>query len=1547
MTWNIEGIKAHQYFLSEALLSQLPDLVFLSEPQAFQCDMGYAMKTVSHEYCHWLNSEDLYDQELSLVKSKAKGGTLVMWRKWLDPHISVHPVQSPAFLPLILQLPGAQTSAHIAVYLPTSGKDYEFISELANLKNCIEDIQEKYGDPVLFIRGDGNSNPKNVSRFSLLTRFIQEYSLIQVNIGHPTYHHFVGQGKFDSNIDMILHSTHGRVSETITQIDCKFDNPEIASHHDVIFSEFTLPRQDLPQISDDLIAAPRTVIPRSKILWNEEGIDAYRELVSTQLQQVRQTWLDPSSKGLTSVLLQSTNLVMTMAAAATNPSVSLNDKKTAKPQKIPRKIIRAKRNLHNKHKNMQRRPNAGTKRRLEQARKHYKQTVRNTRLQQSLKRDQMCDTILTDNPGQLHRYLRSCKKTRAGKIEKLSVGNKLYCGGSVGDGFFDSMSSLKSCEMESLVKDPVLTDHFSNYENILKICQTNRNIPEISFQTAADILKRMKKHVIDIYSISALHYCNAGDEGLVHFASLINSAISDVNNATIEELNLALGLILYKGHRKDKNSDRSYRTISTCPFIAKAIDLYLRDLYQDSWDACTASTQYQTSGSSHELASLLVTEVIQYSLNIADQPVYLLVLDAQSAYDRCLRQILCTELFKSGMTGSALLLINNRLENRSTVYQWDGEMLGPARDKTGFEQGGINSGDFYKLYNNSQLKRAQSSSLGVNIGSSVVSAIGQADDVMLVANNVDCLRLLAMLTESYCASYRVKLVATKTKLLPMSHPRHAHLVDYAKLTNPVTIDGTGVKFVEEAEHVGVLRSTAGNMPHILQRIASHKNDLSAVCSAGMARGHRGNPAASLRVHQLHATPVLLSGMASLVLSKAETKVIDTHYKCTVQRLQRLHTNTPRAVVFFMAGCLPGEAVLNLRQLGLFSMVCHLHGDPLNLHAKYILTSAPPSAKSWFQQIRVLCSQYGLPDPLQLLNNPPPKEAFKREVKLKIIGYWEALLRMEASPLGSLQYFKPELYSLTKPHYIWTCAASNPFECSKSTVLAKMMSGRFRTEMLSRHWSANKAGYCRAPGCQQIPGTLEHLLVICPDLDPVRERLYTMWLERTVMFPALHSIIRDVLGSDENLKVQFILEPLAFPLLLNCFKFYGQRFIDQLSYITRTFVFYIDREYQNITKLPKNDFPPPNDYNSIPTNPVSFPVILRSTPPPTQTRCATYYDSTSDDISSDHSRDHAIYLRSDDTSHHSSVPANHHGAEYAGPRSTVLASHHSAKHASLHSTVLASHQSAEHASPHSSVLASHHSAEHASPHSTALTSHHSAVHASPHSTALASHHSAELASPHSTVLASHHSAEHASPHSTVLASHHSAEHPSPHSTVLDSHHSTEHASHHSAEDDSNHRDYQANHHCTDQASQHNACHVSLHGAEHTSKLSADQAGHHRAATAHQPSDIGEDRADHLFPEKSLWVEGSHDSPNRVCSSIPSTAVPSAPIDDTLDQTGVSDVQHSGSDTPVQLVSLECQSVSSHCQAHGSTRGGEGRCWHDIQHSPLSLIKTHHHPCSCTQ
>ena len=147
---------------------------------------------------------------------------------------------------------------------------------------------------------------------------------------------------------------------------------------------------------------------------------------------------------------------------------------------------------------------------------------------------------------------------------------------------------------------------------------------------------------------------------------------------------------------------------------------------------------------------------------------------------------------------------------------------------------------------------------------------------------------------------------------PIYLPKHSFLVEYAKLVSTVTVDDTVVKFVSEAEHVGVIRSSTGNIPNILHRISCYKKALLSVSSCGISRAQRGNPAASLKVHQLYAVPVLISGLGSLVLHEKEVKLVDSNYKNTVQNLQRLHKNTPRAVVFLLAGCLPGRAALHCK-----------------------------------------------------------------------------------------------------------------------------------------------------------------------------------------------------------------------------------------------------------------------------------------------------------------------------------------------------------------------------------------------------------------------------------------------------------------------------------------------------------------------------------------------------------------------------------------------------------------------------------------------------------
>ena len=254
------------------------------------------------------------------------------------------------------------------------------------------------------------------------------------------------------------------------------------------------------------------------------------------------------------------------------------------------------------------------------------------------------------------------------------------------DGFYSSIKTLKSREMS--LQSPPNDDLYADYNHILDLCKEKRDLPPISIEESTKILKKMKTGVVDVYSISPAHFINAGKAGLDHFNHLMNSIIDDTNNASIEEMNSCYAMLIHKGHGKVRTKDSSYRTISTCPVASKAIDLYIRDLYKHRWSSKEAPTQYQGEGSSHELAALLITEAIQYSLWSLKEPAYLLFLDAKSAFDKVLPELLIRNLYLSGMDGSSINLINNRLTNRLTYLDWNRSIMGPIKDELGLEQGG-------------------------------------------------------------------------------------------------------------------------------------------------------------------------------------------------------------------------------------------------------------------------------------------------------------------------------------------------------------------------------------------------------------------------------------------------------------------------------------------------------------------------------------------------------------------------------------------------------------------------------------------------------------------------------------------------------------------------------------------------------------------------------------------------------------------------------------------------------------------------------------------
>ena len=399
------------------------------------------------------------------------------------------------------------------------------------------------------------------------------------------------------------------------------------------------------------------------------------------------------------------------------------------------------------------------------------------------------------------------------------------------------------------------------------------------------------------------------------------------------------------------------------------------------------------------------------------------------------------------------------------------------------------------------------------------------------------------------------LVPDKTKLVAFSNKATDPLVKYGILTSGISLNGEPVLFSEEAEHLGILRtSLPGNMANVLDRLSAHNKKLFSVLPAGLALGHHANPAACLLAERCYALPVLLSGLAGLVLSKAEVDIVSACYKNTLQRLMKLHERTPDCVVYFLAGSLPGSALLHLRQLSLFSVICHLRDDPLHKMAIRTIIEAKPSARSWFQDVRDLCIQYDFPHPLTLLQSPLSKLLFKNMCQERVKEYWHSKLSQEAT-LPSLEFLHPEYLSLTKPHPIWRSLDGNPYQAKAAKVQALFLSGRYRTQRLSRFWSKNKDRVCLLDTCknENIVEDISHIILRCSGLNETRRRLISFISIYISDKPVLQPIVEAYLyaNDNENQVMQFILDCSVLPLVITAHQKYGHVIHEQLFRVTQT------------------------------------------------------------------------------------------------------------------------------------------------------------------------------------------------------------------------------------------------------------------------------------------------------------------------------------------------------------------------------------------------------------
>ena len=108
-----------------------------------------------------------------------------------------------------------------------------------------------------------------------------------IPIGHKTYHHFVGEGVFDSEIDVILQSSRAKYRENLLKVLCRHDHPEIDCSHDIILSTVSIPYSHVVPTKQFLPLAPMLPNTRHRILWAEEQISEYQTLTKSRLCRIR------------------------------------------------------------------------------------------------------------------------------------------------------------------------------------------------------------------------------------------------------------------------------------------------------------------------------------------------------------------------------------------------------------------------------------------------------------------------------------------------------------------------------------------------------------------------------------------------------------------------------------------------------------------------------------------------------------------------------------------------------------------------------------------------------------------------------------------------------------------------------------------------------------------------------------------------------------------------------------------------------------------------------------------------------------------------------------------------------------------------------------------------------------------------------------------------------------------------------------------------------------------------------------------------------------
>ncbi|CAC5374985.1 unnamed protein product [Mytilus coruscus] len=457
------------------------------------------------------------------------------------------------------------------------------------------------------------------------------------------------------------------------------------------------------------------------------------------------------------------------------------------------------------------------------------------------------------------------------------------------------------------------------------------------------------------------------------------------------------------------------------------------------------------------MAGLIITEARAEVKHLTIEPLYLITVDSQKAFDVVDHIIMLDELHEHTQNHSMWTVVKNLYSGLVSKVKWKGNIGDIFQIHQGVRQGGIFSPFLYKVYVNNLLENLKSHSLGLKIGTTYVGCPTCADDVAFNSNCEQELQCMLSVTNHHANQSRVTINPSNTKAVILNKPKNVNRSDLQW-----TLGNNSIYPSEDTTYLGLLRpEIKENEVNIEARISTARRTLYSLMNTGLHGTNGLNPQTSYKIYQSYVIPHLLYGMEILPLNQKQLDILSRFHKKTLRNFQSMPARTATGAVYLILGALTIEVEIHKRQLSFLYNIVSCDNSTIQDLVDRQLIKNLENQHSFFCKVAGTLTLYDLPSIDSLKQQPPSKLKWKSSVKLALQDYWLNFFLKEIEAKTTLVHLDRTLLKIVSVHPVWTSLSSTISDVKKGAIKIHLLTGTYLFESNKHKFSGGKeSSLCR-------------------------------------------------------------------------------------------------------------------------------------------------------------------------------------------------------------------------------------------------------------------------------------------------------------------------------------------------------------------------------------------------------------------------------------------------------------------------------------------------------